>query len=144
MLDLKFYLKRIGRGSFVIDGTITVGKDLTDKTIVYAEVFYSPRGQQFVRTPFVVRNMPISKFFNTFYKDILFKSYKECSTNLPINDKSETFVPPLTKRVMILENCTFSNEDMPSHLRPGYYKLKFGFTNEVETTMIFLAKVEPK
>lgn len=144
LLDIQFYLKRVGRGFFVIDGSITVGADLTDETMVSAEVFYSPSGQNYMRTPFVVKQMTLSDYFNTFYKDLFLETYMKCSTNLPMKDKSDTFVPPLTKRVMDLENCEFSNDEMPSHMKSGFYNVTIAFTNQVESYMIVLAKVEPK
>lgn len=144
LFNLEVYLKRINRGHFVLDGIVTVGADLTDQTLTNADIFYSSTAQHFVRTPFVVHEMSLSEMINSFFKDMLFESLKDCITNLPINDRSETFVPPLTKRIMILENCEISNDNMPSHMRPGYYNVQFGFKNEAETIATVLAKVEPK
>ena len=141
---INLYLKRIARGRFVLDGTINVGVDLTDETIIYTEVFYSPTAQNFVRTPITIPSVPLSQYMNTFFKDIGLETLNDCATNPPLRNASETFVSPLTKRIMILENCTFENDNAPSHLRPGFYKINYELRNQVESKIIALAKMEPK
>lgn len=142
LYNWNWHLKRVARGHFVIDGDITVGKDLTDDTIVYAELFYSPFGQHFFRTPFHIPNVTLSDFYNKFYKDLCLDSLSECATNQPLKDKSDVFVAPLTKRIMKFENCVFSTENLPSHMKSGYYKANIAFTNEVDTVIQTLIKVE--
>ncbi|TMW53005.1 hypothetical protein DOY81_001868, partial [Sarcophaga bullata] len=144
LFDMSLKLKRIARGYFALEGTITVGEDLTDESRVHADLFYSPMGQQFMRTPFAISEMPISQYFNTFYKDLFLEAFNECSTNPPLKDSSETFIPPWRKTVMVLENCNLSNANMPSHMRSGYYKLIFEISNKVESTLTVLGKVESK
>ncbi|TMW53026.1 hypothetical protein DOY81_001889 [Sarcophaga bullata] len=143
-LDIKIYLKRVSRGYFVMDGTVNIGEDATDETIVYANSFYSPTGQYYIRTPFEIQRMPLSEFMNTFYKDFLMEGFKNCATNAEFMDSSGKFISPLTKRLVMLENCTFPNENMPSHLQSGYYNLTLVFTNQSDTTCNALAKAEPK
>lgn len=142
MLNWNWRLKRIARGHFVIEGDITIGKDLTDDTLAYGEFLYSPFGQHFVRTPFHIPNVTLTDFYNKFYKDLCLESLNECATNLPLKDRSDVFVAPLTKRVMVFENCNLSNNNMPSHLKSGYYKVNIGATKEVETVVKILIKVE--
>lgn len=144
LLETNIYLKRIARGRFAMAGNVTTGIDLTDETKISAEVSYSSTAQHFMLTPFHIPQTTLSKYINTYYKDFLLDELKECATNPPHKDASETFIPPLTKRVVVLENCAFSNENMPSHMRSGYYKLIISLTNQIDTTCSILSKIEPK
>ena len=141
---MNLYLKRIARGRFVIAGNITIGVDLTDETIISSEVFYSPTAQHFMPTPFHIPPITLSKFINIYYKDFVLDGFKECATNPPLSDSSETFTPPWTKSVMILENCIFPNDNMPSHMRSGYYISIITLSKQVETSFSYLVKIEPK
>ena len=141
---MNIYLKRIARGYFVVDGTVNIGEDLTDRTIISSNVFYSATGQYYTRTPFQIPPMPISIFLNTFYKDFMMEGLKDCATNIEFIDPSKAFIPPVTKRVTVLENCTFPNENMPSHMKSGYYNITCDFANQVNTACSLLAKIEPK
>ena len=144
LFEMNLYLKRIARGHFVMAGNITIGVDLTDETIISAKVFYSPMAQHFMPTPFHIPQITLSKFMNTYYKDFALDGLKECATNPPLNDSSEKFIPPWSKGVMILENCTFPNDNMPSHMRSGYYRSVVTFAKQVETYYSLLIKIEPK
>lgn len=141
---MDLHVDRITRGLFGITGSITIGKDLNDGIRFSGELFYSRTGQNFIRTPFRIPPIPISTFFNSFYKDLFLNTFKECATNIPINDESEIFKLPWKKGVITLEKCTFTNANLPTHMRSGFYSLRYAFSDEVDSMCTTLVKIESK
>lgn len=76
---------------------------------------------------------------NTFYKDMLMDTLKECSDMPVFEDK---FVPPLEKKTYTLTKCQFSQDGFPNHLPEGFYKIVVSGYGTVEWSLIIVAQVE--
>lgn len=65
---------------------------------------------------------------------------QKCAKNAPDLE----FDGVLTKRLIVLDNCFISTENLPSHLKAGYYKTVLTFTGRSKASLTIVAKVEPK
>lgn len=92
-----------------------------------------------LRTPYSIARTPIIQFLKTFYKKIAYESLSKCSRNAPDMNIERV----LTKRLIIFDNCFISNENLPSYLRNGYYKIILKFEGPAAMDVILLIKVEP-
>ncbi|XP_065365678.1 uncharacterized protein LOC135958714 [Calliphora vicina] len=140
LIDGDLHITRISRGLFALSGSITLREDLSNDTIIYADIYYSFLGHDYIKGPLRISKTPLPKFMQTFYKDILLDSLMDCSKNTPTLELEGV----ITKRVLEMENCVISNENMPSHMKNGYYKIMFAFTEQVEAMLEIIAKIEKK
>ena len=128
----------------MLKGSIAIYEDLTDETFVTAELWYAPIENHYVLTSFSIPEIPLSQFFNTFYKDMILESFANATENPPLRNRSETFVAPLTKRVMMFENLLLSNENMPSNMSAGYYVIHWALMGQVEHEINVLIQIEKR
>lgn len=130
------------RGVSALSGSLELKEDITDELHVELATFYSPTGSNFNRTPFAIPEANLSTIMNNYYKEYIMDSIQNCSENTPrIEDE---FVAPLRKCAMHLTDCVISNENMPTMLRIGYYKLVFRVLKLAKASVEFLVKVEQK
>ncbi|XP_065365679.1 uncharacterized protein LOC135958715 [Calliphora vicina] len=140
ILNFNLYLTRISRGQFAFSGTMDVGEDLNDDTLVNMMVYYSYSSHDYVRSPLQVPKLELPKFIQTHYKDIMMEDLQICAKNAPDLESDGV----VTKRLAEFENCSISNENMPSHLKAGYYKIVLIFTGRANVSLTVVIKVEPK
>ncbi|XP_023302194.2 uncharacterized protein LOC111684287 [Lucilia cuprina] len=134
------YVKRLSRGLYAVSGTLNIGMDLNNNTIVCADVYYSFTSMDYIRTPFSVPKQPMPQFIKTLYKDMLLESLLKCSTNPPDLE----FDGVITKRLVELNDCIISNENMPSHMKSGFYKIIFGMQKQVTAQLEIIVKIDQK
>ncbi|XP_075167054.1 uncharacterized protein LOC142239173 [Haematobia irritans] len=134
---------RVARGVYLANGFLDIKQDLTDDCELGMEMFYSPTGlkNSFVRTPFAIARSKLSHVFNNYYKPIAMKSIMECTDNAPYTE--DVFKPPVTKRLIIFTNCSVSTENMPSHMKSGYYRNVFTSYNQCSGYLLFETQVNP-
>ncbi|KAM7341940.1 uncharacterized protein ACRADG_009533 [Cochliomyia hominivorax] len=137
------YVTRPSRGVFAMSGVVDIKEDLTDDLLLGVTVLYSMTGgSDFIKSPFNVPESNLTIILNKFYKDIVMESISDCSEEAPTTD--DHFVAPLTKRKVTFDNCIISNENMPSKLRKGFYKIIFKYRKQSEGSLEFIVNVENK
>ncbi|XP_037820076.1 uncharacterized protein LOC119609389 [Lucilia sericata] len=140
ILNGDLYVKRVSRGLFAFSGNLNIFEDLNNGTIVYTDVYYSYTSMDYVRSPFNVPKQPLPQFIKTLYKDMLMESLLQCSSNAPDLE----FDGVVTKRVVEFDDCVISNENMPSHMKIGYYKVIFTFTQQITAQLEIIVKIDKK
>ncbi|XP_075169381.1 uncharacterized protein LOC142241490 [Haematobia irritans] len=118
---------RVARGVYLANGFFDIKQDMTDDCELGMDIFFSPTGlnSTYTRTAFTILRNTLSNVLNMYYKPIAMESMAECSDNSPYIE--DVFRPPLTKRLITYKNCTVSTENMPSHMKPGYYRVIFNY-----------------
>ncbi|KAI9589626.1 hypothetical protein GQX74_007794 [Glossina fuscipes] len=140
-IEMKIKIAQPARGVYAINGYIDIREDGTDEAFFEIGIFYSRTGtgNSYTPTPFHLRKMNLSEFINWPYKEYLFGTIKECGENIvEVEDK---FVPPLQKRRLILNECIFNTDNMPSMMKNGFYKLEVLTTQQFQLTLSILAQV---
>ncbi|XP_075167760.1 uncharacterized protein LOC142239902 [Haematobia irritans] len=134
---------RVARGVYRANGFADIKEDLTDDCEISANVFFSSTGlrNSYVRTPFVIPRSKLTYALNVYYKPIAMKSLMECTDNAPYIE--DEFRPPLTKRLINFTNCTVSTENMPSHMKSGYYRNVFTLHKQCSGYFILETLVNP-
>ncbi|XP_075168644.1 uncharacterized protein LOC142240799 [Haematobia irritans] len=134
---------RVARGVYLANGVLDIKEDLTDDCEIGMEMFFSPTGlrNSYTRTPFAIARSKLSHIFNYYYKPIAMKSIKECSDNAPYTE--DVFKLPITKRLITFTNCTVSPENMPSHMKSGYYRNVFSLHKQCSGSFILESLVNP-
>lgn len=129
------------RGIFAFSGIWDIKEDInTDKAKGQIDVYYSKNGITYTLTPFRVPPLVYTDCFNNIYPLYLKDTVSECCENsIEFEDK---FISPLTKRRMICKDCIMSAENLPSHLRPGFYRLVGTTVGEIAFEISFIVNLE--
>lgn len=56
----------------------------------------------------------------------------------------DEFIPPMEKKLYVLEKCQFDQSAFPQYLQEGLYKIDMAGSGDVEWHFIFVVQVEPK
>uniref|UniRef100_A0A1A9VSG6 Uncharacterized protein n=1 Tax=Glossina austeni TaxID=7395 RepID=A0A1A9VSG6_GLOAU len=91
--------------------------------------------------PYSVPRQNIIAFLNGLYKDLIMKSFSECS-NMPVF--TDKFPGPVEKKRYELDNCSFSDESFPNHLPEGFYRLVAQIEGDVQWSVIVNVQVMKK
>ncbi|XP_037955990.1 uncharacterized protein LOC119685705 [Teleopsis dalmanni] len=120
-IDSDIKVKRISRGRYGLNGFIDIKKDTTDKWIGNISILRSATGNNnYKPTPFEVPTDTVHNIMNGAYKRFFMNSVRNCTTN-GVYFKGN-FVPPITKRRILLNECNIRTEDWP-YLSSGVYKV---------------------
>lgn len=133
-------LTLISRGIYGYSGYMQIFEDLDDRSKISVDVYYSSSGSNMIRSPYTISATPFMKFLKTYYKDMIMTNLLKCSENAPTEE--DLLGDILTKRLIIVDNCTISNENFPSYVRYGYYKIIITFGGPMAMEIIFILLVE--
>ncbi|XP_005179482.2 uncharacterized protein LOC101895361 [Musca domestica] len=140
LIDASLKPVQPSRGVYGVSGFIEFKEDIDmDNTLAQVKVYYSSTGMNYQLSPFRVPEQTFATGMNTPYKQYLMDGLAECCENAPFAD---TFVSPLTKRVMTCENCLFPSENFPPTLRLGYYRLTILLYNDLDFILSILLKLD--
>ncbi|XP_073846499.1 uncharacterized protein [Musca autumnalis] len=131
----------VSRGVYRSFGEVDIKQDLTDDLQMEIYVMYSTNGRDFYRTPFHVPKGNLTFYINNYYMPIFMESFSECCDNLPA--LNGTFEAPLTARHITIANCVVNTENMPSHLKSGYYRITYSYMNQARGSITSEALVHP-
>ncbi|XP_073828235.1 uncharacterized protein [Musca autumnalis] len=136
-------LERISRGVFAVIGAIDIKYDIQegDSNTVEFNSYRSENGKDYRPLPFKTPRQHIFDYFNTFYKDYVMDTLKDCSNFPAFEDK---FEPPFERQTYYLDHCQFDQESFPQHLQEGFYKVNMSFSGDVDWYIIFVAEVQSK
>ncbi|XP_061395980.1 uncharacterized protein LOC133331612 [Musca vetustissima] len=119
--DIKLNAQRIDRGRYGASGFIDLKIDLyeDDVRIQFLLQRSQFRSGPFTTMPMKIENETLSTAVNVFYRNMIMEEAQKCCENAPyFND---TFKPPLTKRLVTLNQCSVSLEKLPNYMMDGYY-----------------------
>lgn len=133
-------LTLISRGIYGYSGYMQIFEDVDDRSTISVDVYYSSSGSNMIRSPYNIAATPFMKFLKTYYKDLVMTNLLQCSENAPTEE--DLLGDILTKRLITVDKCTISNENFPSYLRYGYYKIVITFGGPMATELIFILLVE--
>ncbi|KAM7348632.1 uncharacterized protein ACRADG_007910 [Cochliomyia hominivorax] len=143
ILFVDLHVTRPSRGVYAVSGIVDIREDLTDQFLLGVSIYYSPTGNsEFIKTPFNIPECNVTTLYNKYYKEIVIDSVAQCSDQAP--SSKDLFQAPLTKRTIEVNNCLISNENMPSKMRPGFYKMVYEYRQQAEGRIALLIKVERK
>ncbi|XP_075155996.1 uncharacterized protein LOC142229324 [Haematobia irritans] len=142
-VDLHLQVDRVSRGVYAISGTFTLNTDIMDgdNNEVEASVYRSENGvDDYKILPFKISRQHFNKAMDSFYKDMIMDTLKECS-DLPVfEDKLER---PIEKKEYTLKGCQFSQDGFPNHLATGFYKIVLSAHGASEWGFTLIAEVTP-
>ncbi|XP_011296608.1 uncharacterized protein LOC101895013 [Musca domestica] len=142
VFEMKAEKRFVSRGVYKTSGIMEVKQNLTDAFEVAVDVFYSPEGNKFTRTPFRVLKTSLSDFANSYYIPMYMKSFQNCTHNVP--ELSSPFHPPLPVCRVTMSQCRVNTENFPSYLRSGYYRMVLSYSGQATGTISVEAQVEQK
>ncbi|XP_065365419.1 uncharacterized protein LOC135958444 [Calliphora vicina] len=122
-MKINLEIERVSRGVYAISGTVLINFDVVegDGNTIAAKSYRSVLGDnEYNVLPFQMPATHLHKYFNTFYKDVLMDTLKDCSDLPAFEDK---FEPPFEKKLYTFDACQFSQDGLPNHLQDGFYKL---------------------
>ncbi|KAM7348507.1 uncharacterized protein ACRADG_007788 [Cochliomyia hominivorax] len=131
-IEFDLQIKQVSRGVFALWGELRLSFDIFegDSNYLSGKMYRTPQSNNdFKLLPFQMPSTHFIKVINTFYKDILMNSLKNCSDFPYFEDK---FDSPFRKGVYKLEGCHLSEDGLPSHLEAGIYKTVVIGTGEAE------------
>ncbi|XP_011291722.1 uncharacterized protein LOC105261707 [Musca domestica] len=136
-------LERISRGVFAVMGSADIQYDIHegDSNTVEFNSYRSANGKDYHPLPFKTPRQHIFEYLNTFYKDYVMDTLKDCSNFPAFEDK---FEPPFERGVYYLDKCQFDQKSFPQHLQEGFYKVNMSFRGDVEWYIVFVAEVQSK
>jgi len=70
--------------------------------------------------PFGMPRIPLKKAINTFYKDLIMESLKNCSNFLYFK---KTWEGPLEAKNYTFHKCVIGTERLPQYMPEGFYKV---------------------
>lgn len=119
--DIELNAKRIDRGRYGCSGFIEAKVDIYDEDvrvelIVKRSAF---RSGPYTTLPMKIDNETLPTVFNVFYKNVVMEDAQKCCENAPYFEGN--YVGPLTKRRVVLNECTIDTEKLPSYMMEGYY-----------------------
>ncbi|XP_073828228.1 uncharacterized protein isoform X2 [Musca autumnalis] len=126
----EFKVERISRGVFAASGSITIE----------LHAYRSENGKDFKPISMKTPHQHLYEYFNTFYKDYVMETLKDCS-NMPA---FEGKIEKLEKKTYVLDKCQFDQSAFPRYLQEGFYKIDMEGTGDVEWNLILTVLVEPK
>lgn len=140
-IAIEIRITQPARGVYTVNGYFDIKEDVTDETFFEIGILYSKTGtgNSYSPTPFHLRKMNLSEFINWPYKEYLSGTVDQCGENaIEFEGK---FVPPLTKRRLILSECKFNTDNMPSMMKNGFYKLEVVITKQFQFTVSILVQI---
>ncbi|XP_073828230.1 uncharacterized protein [Musca autumnalis] len=137
-----FKVERIGRGVYAASGSFTVNTDVVegDSNMIEFHAYRSENGKDFKPISMKTPRQHLYEYFNTFYKDYVMETLKDCS-NMPV---FEGKFEKLEQKTYVLNKCQFDQSAFPRYLQEGFYKVDMGGTGVVEWNIIFTVLVEQK
>uniref|UniRef100_A0A1A9UT13 Uncharacterized protein n=1 Tax=Glossina austeni TaxID=7395 RepID=A0A1A9UT13_GLOAU len=140
-IEMELRITQSARGVYTVDGYFDFKADVTDETFFEIRILYSKTGtgNSYSPTPFHLKKMNLSEFINWPYKEYLSNTVDECGEN--VFEFEGKFVPPVTKRRIILNECKFNTDNMPSMMKNGFYKLEVAVTKQVQVTVFILVQI---
>ncbi|XP_073838967.1 uncharacterized protein isoform X2 [Musca autumnalis] len=125
------HVERISRGVYGASWKWLINIDIVegDENELEVNVYRSESGKGYRRLPFRIERQHLFQFFNTHYKDLFMKAYKDCSDFVVFEDK---FQPPLEKKTYTFNKCIVDVDGFPQYAQDGFYKIEvlgFGIAN---------------
>ncbi|XP_075169646.1 uncharacterized protein LOC142241737 [Haematobia irritans] len=144
VMTIDLAVKQVSRGTYRAVGTVEILQDLDDDFQVESQLFYSSTGMpnSYVRCAISIQKSTLSVFINEFFSKMVMNQLRNCTNDALYFEN--TFRPPLTKRIIKFDNCWASNEDLPSHMRSGYYEVLFIFTRQGQAKIFIEVRVRPQ
>lgn len=120
--DMDIQVKRLGRGRFGFDGFVDIKIDLDDDVLIEGGLQRSKtKDGPYADMPFKIYNVTFTIGMNVFYKSLAMPTAQKCAENAPVFN---TFKAPLTKRLVIIDDCEFDVDTWPDIVMDGYYILR--------------------
>ncbi|XP_073820121.1 uncharacterized protein [Musca autumnalis] len=142
ILQFDLSVRRVSRGVYAISGSITLKVDFEEDHPCYIEAVASRSSNgvsDFREIPLKMPREHLLIAINSFYKDMLMETLRECS-NLPVF--ADKFEPPLLKGVYTLEKCQFTHDGFPNHMVEGFYKIVIFGEGYVDWSITLVSQVE--
>ncbi|EDW69055.1 uncharacterized protein [Drosophila virilis] len=129
-LEANATVGHMGRKGRAFMGKMLVKVDMDDTLMVEATSYRSNDGHDYTILPYHIPKQGYKSFAESFYKDIIYKELKQCS-NIPEPKKAY----PWPKGTYIFDNCVPTGDGWPKPLSPGYYKINFNISGQVEADL---------
>uniref|UniRef100_A0A1A9X5P0 Uncharacterized protein n=1 Tax=Glossina brevipalpis TaxID=37001 RepID=A0A1A9X5P0_9MUSC len=122
------------RGVYAVSGVLNFKEDITDECHMELQLLYSKTGtgNSYSPTPFRLQKMNTTEFMNWPYKDYLLDTLRTCAENFVELEEDIPFVAPVKKTRVVLNECKFNSDKLPTVMKNGFYKMEIRVYDQIE------------